>query len=148
MLLITKKRKVGEIAGHSIYGIEDTSYIFISNPSGKPPVDISEETRLFSLLFCLFFNQNLNNFMKRYRALFFGMDMTKDFYFSYTYDLTNSLQYNMLHHHNLYEYNSMFVWNDYLMREFKEHTSYDSKWILPIIHGYYCQSSIQTQKRK
>ena len=30
----------------------------------------------------------------RYRSLFHSMDLTRDFYFSYTYDLTNTLQTN------------------------------------------------------
>ena len=31
----------------------------------------------------------------RYKALFSSMDLTRDFYFSYTYDLTNTLQANV-----------------------------------------------------
>jgi hypothetical protein len=30
----------------------------------------------------------------RYKGLFFGIDVTK-FYFSYTYDITHTLQHNM-----------------------------------------------------
>ena len=32
----------------------------------------------------------------KYKALFAAMDLTRDFYFSYTYDLTNTLQTNMV----------------------------------------------------
>lgn len=31
---------------------------------------------------------------KRYRKLFMGIDLTKHFYFSYTYNLAHTLQYN------------------------------------------------------
>lgn len=37
----------------------------------------------------------LINYLFSYRDLFMTLDMTKEFYFSYTYDLTNSLQVNM-----------------------------------------------------
>lgn len=31
----------------------------------------------------------------RYKSLFASMDLTRDFYFSYTYDLTSPLQHNL-----------------------------------------------------
>jgi hypothetical protein len=45
LLLITKKRKVGSIGGHKIYGIEDTAYIYISHPPVRPPPDLGDETK-------------------------------------------------------------------------------------------------------
>jgi len=45
LLLITKKRKVGSIAGHKIYGIDDTAYIYISHPPVRPPPDLGDETK-------------------------------------------------------------------------------------------------------
>lgn len=121
MLLITKRRKVGEIAGHFIYGIESTAYLSIAHSSSKV-VDSSNESR--------------------YRTLFFGLDLTRDFHFSYTYDLTRTLQYNMTNHHTYTgngKYQSMFVWNHYILRGLIKCTSHKSLWILPLIHGYYRQ---------
>lgn len=53
------------------------------------------------------------------RGLFHFVDMTKDFYFSYTYDLTHSLQYNYNASKNITNNNimpisqEMFEWNHY-----------------------------------
>jgi hypothetical protein len=45
------------------------------------------------------------------------MDLTKDFYFSYTYDLTHTLQYNLCNNNagGNGDYNSKFVWNHFLL---------------------------------
>eukprot|EP01114_Cavostelium_apophysatum_P020199 TRINITY_DN6706_c0_g1_i1.p1 TRINITY_DN6706_c0_g1~~TRINITY_DN6706_c0_g1_i1.p1 ORF type:complete len:811 (-),score=116.42 TRINITY_DN6706_c0_g1_i1:131-2563(-) len=122
LLLINKRRKVGEIGGHSVYAVDDTAYIHIPHPSVKAS-DTSDENR--------------------YRTLFFGTDLTKDYYFSYTYDLSNTLQYNMTNHHTYSsnnKYNTMFVWNHFLMEDFLKKTSENSSWMLPLMHGYFIQS--------
>lgn len=38
---------------------------------------------------------NRENAEAKYLGLFQFIDLTKDFFYSYTYDLTNSLQHNM-----------------------------------------------------
>jgi hypothetical protein len=80
--------------------------------------------------------------------------MTKNFYFSYTYDLTNTLQVNMTRppytqlHGNSDKavsnngYNLMFVWNYYLMKSGFESVSTQSSWILPMIYGFVDQASM------
>jgi hypothetical protein len=132
LLLITKRRKVGQIGRHHIYGIDDTAYLYIPSPdreeqdtsyanfSAKTPVEQNDETR--------------------YRALFFGMDLTKDFSFSYTYDLTNTLQFNMINHNRPDKVNWRFAWNHHLIQSFAKNVP-NSPWILPIIHGYFAQAS-------
>ncbi|CAG8636589.1 13566_t:CDS:10, partial [Dentiscutata heterogama] len=80
----------------------------------------------------------------KYHSIFNILDLTKNFYFSYTYDITHTLQHNMTRSSNRknYSYNEMFVWNHYLLetgfRSFKS----NSDWILPIIHGFVDQSKI------
>lgn len=79
--------------------------------------------------------------------------MTKNFYFSYTYDLTNTLQVNMTRppytqlqsdtqktEPNI-EYNLMFVWNHYLMKAGFESINTQSSWILPMVYGFVDQAS-------
>ena len=89
----------------------------------------------------------------RYVQSFSQVDLSKNFYFSYTYDITQSLQHNMTrpvvmdHHHphaktpstELFEYNEMFVWNTFLLKSGFE--SLNSKWALPVIYGFVDQSS-------
>jgi hypothetical protein len=84
--------------------------------------------------------------------MFLRFDLTKDFYFSYTYDLTNSLQYNMSRRRDQQEvagvtappYNDMFVWNHHLLGPLKDvSTSAVNYWLTPIIHGSFVQNSTQ-----
>lgn len=49
MVLITKRRKMADIGGHSIYKIEDTSMIYIPNDSAR--VTHPDEARYGSPLF-------------------------------------------------------------------------------------------------
>jgi hypothetical protein len=137
LLLITKRRKVGMIARHSIYGIEDTAYLYIPSPDKEE----SETMTNFSMR-----NTPVEqNDETRYRALFFGMDLTKDFWFSYTYDLTNTLQFNMINHNSPQKYNWMFGWNHFLLESFMVKTGAKesmSPWVVPLVHGFFAQASM------
>ncbi|XP_028996686.1 polyphosphoinositide phosphatase isoform X2 [Betta splendens] len=73
IVLITKRRKVADIGGRAIYKIEDTSMIYIPNDSVR--VAHPDEAR--------------------YVRIFQNMDLSSNFYFSYSYDLSHSLQYNL-----------------------------------------------------
>ncbi|EDL04967.1 RIKEN cDNA A530089I17, isoform CRA_b [Mus musculus] len=73
IVLITKRRKMADIGGHAIYKIEDTSMIYIPNDS----VRISHPDEA------------------RYLRIFQNVDLSSNFYFSYSYDLSHSLQYNL-----------------------------------------------------
>ena len=73
LYLITKAKQVAVIAGHLLYGIESTRLIPLNG--GRISEKSLEE--------------------QRYVDVFLGVDLTKNFYFSYTYDLTNTMQWNM-----------------------------------------------------
>ncbi|OCT80385.1 polyphosphoinositide phosphatase isoform X1 [Xenopus laevis] len=73
IVLITKRRKMADIGGHAIYKIEDTSMIYIPNDSVR--VTHPDEAR--------------------YQRIFQNVDLSSNFYFSYSYDLSHSLQYNL-----------------------------------------------------
>uniref|UniRef100_A0A4W2FAD6 FIG4 phosphoinositide 5-phosphatase n=1 Tax=Bos indicus x Bos taurus TaxID=30522 RepID=A0A4W2FAD6_BOBOX len=73
IVLITKRRKMADIGGHAVYKIEDTNMIYIPNDS----VRISHPDEA------------------RYLRIFQNVDLSSNFYFSYSYDLSHSLQYNL-----------------------------------------------------
>eukprot|EP00094_Tigriopus_californicus_P011616 TCALIF_11221-PA protein Name:"Similar to Fig4 Polyphosphoinositide phosphatase (Mus musculus)" AED:0.27 eAED:0.27 QI:0/0/0/0.63/0.9/0.72/11/0/1202 len=73
ILLITKRRKAAMIGHHCIYKIEDTSLLYIPND------DIRES----------------HPDEARYRRMFQAVDMSSNFYYSYSYDLTRTLQFNL-----------------------------------------------------
>jgi len=73
MILITKRRKVALVGHHTIYKVEDVAMVYIPNESVRK--HDSEEAK--------------------YVKMFQSVDLSSNFYFSYSYDLTHSLQYNM-----------------------------------------------------
>lgn len=73
VILITKRRRVAVVGHHSIYKVEDSIMIYIPHDS----------VRL------------LNPDEPRYVKMFQNIDLSSNFYFSYSYDLTHTLQYNL-----------------------------------------------------
>lgn len=141
VVLITKRRKVGLIGQHTIYKIEDTSMIAI-------PHDSVREAHADE---------------QRYLRMFQSIDLSSNFYFSYSYDLTHTLQHNLATPRLLTspsgppvsltsvpnmatsqfsytsQYQAKFVWNEHLLQGLAH---IDPDWILPIVHGFVDQSNV------
>ncbi|CAL8318131.1 unnamed protein product [Merluccius merluccius] len=159
IVLITKRRKMADIGGHSIYKIEDTSMIYIPNDSVR--VTHPDEAR--------------------YVRIFQNVDLSSNFYFSYSYDLSHSLQYNLTllqrpweltstaepsveeEHHSRSHQDSFdifedeglpmqvvnglknkpyfkYVWNGKLLERVEDIVHHD--WLMYIIHGFCGQSKL------
>lgn len=73
IILITKREKVALVGWHSVYKIEDTMMQYIPNESVRYTHPDEQ----------------------RYVKLFQSVDLSSNFYFSYSYDLTHTLQFNM-----------------------------------------------------
>jgi hypothetical protein len=87
LYLVTAVRKVGAIGGHIVYTIEDTALIPVPHPTAVSEAS-SKRTKAQE--------KKARNLEARYKSYFQLMDLSKNFYFSYTYDLTLSLQTSML----------------------------------------------------
>ncbi|KAK2146367.1 hypothetical protein LSH36_613g00010 [Paralvinella palmiformis] len=74
VILITKRKRVALIGSHFIFKIEDTSMLYIPNDETVRYPQPDEQ---------------------RYLRMFQNVDLSSNFYFSYSYDLTHTLQYNM-----------------------------------------------------
>ena len=131
MILVTKKRKCASLHGHDIYTIAETQLVSVSyRPKTYKPG--SEETR--------------------YKAILQQTDLTKNFYFSYTYDLTDTMQNNF--HASITAgvenpskaIRDMFVWNNFALKPLLsiiDQSQEDSHlWVVPVIHGYLKQKTI------
>lgn len=73
IILVTKRRKVAVIGSHTIYKIEDTTTIYIPSDISKPSHPDEQ----------------------RYLKMFLAIDLSTNFYYSYSYDITHTLQMNM-----------------------------------------------------
>lgn len=89
----------------------------------------------------------------RYQGLYQVVDLSKNFFFSYTYDLTRSLQENFLSNTSQpfppMPFKDMFAWNFFLTRELEGCTDKMSSfhWVMPIIHGAFIQRKLSDYGR-
>ena len=164
--LITQKREVGCIGGNFVYSVKATEIFAVRR---REETNSNAFTKLWKKL-----NKKINQTSSeiaesRYMGLFQFVDMTKDFFFSYTYDMTRTLQHNYITSANktpeskLPESQEIFAWNYYqthgelhslnsirLMNmwwltlcttELRDivQDGGSSQWILPVIHGSFQQ---------
>lgn len=131
LLVVKKRREVAVLGSHEIYHIEDTQLISVTNN----PKEV-EKSPLET----------------RYIQTFQNIDLNKTFYFSYSYDLTNNLQTNMLRnkrqslHMNgdtelsyVFDFNERFIWNGALLEPIFQTFDKVYDWFQPIIHGFVDQ---------
>ncbi|XP_057504873.1 phosphoinositide phosphatase SAC2-like isoform X1 [Actinidia eriantha] len=128
MLLITKRRKIGTICGHVVYAITKSEMIPIPNSTVQSNMNYSK-------------NEN------RYKKLLCSVDLTKDFFFSYSYHVMHSLQKNLCNHETgqvLYE--TMFVWNGFLTRGIRNHLR-NTLWTVALVYGFFKQVKLSVSGR-
>ncbi|GAB7346269.1 hypothetical protein MBLNU457_4994t1 [Dothideomycetes sp. NU457] len=133
MLLVTKRQQVAMLGGHYVYQIESTELVPLTNAPG---------TR---------FAQNRNPEEARFLAILNNLDLSKSYYFSYSYDITRTLQHNIIRERQAMsegtqrpgpDYNDMFVWNHHLLKPAAAALENVYDWCLPITHGFIDQASI------
>ena len=140
MLLITKKSTVAMIGGHYVYQIDGTDLVPLTSPASKPDQRNTDETRFLSILGQL--------------------DLTRSFYYSYSYDLTHTLQHNTIREREAllaggrpgtapaeHDFNSMFIWNNHLLQPAAKVLNAPFDWCRPIIHGYIDQAAVSVYGR-
>lgn len=143
MLLITKRNQIAMLGGHYIYQVEGTELV--------PLTAGSSHSSRFKL-------DNLKDPEEaRFISILHNLDLTRSFYFSTSYDITRTLQHNMCAERvalangtqrQLFEdHNSMFVWNDFLLRPARDALKNTYDWCRPIIHGYVRQSQLSVYGR-
>ena len=133
MLVITKRSQVAMIGGHYIYQVDGTELVSLTtSSSSRFKVDRdAEEARFIGILS--------------------NLDLSRSFYFSYSYDITRTLQHNILRERqamqqgnadsSLKQRNSMFVWNHHLLDPASKALRNTYDWCLPIVHGFVDQAS-------
>jgi len=83
-----------------------------------------------------------------YQGIYQVVDLEKDFFFSYTYDITRSLQQNVLTMASQSfpppPFKDQYAWNWFQTRELEEITGSLSSfhWIMPIINGAFIQRKL------
>ncbi|XP_050383838.1 phosphoinositide phosphatase SAC2-like [Argentina anserina] len=128
MLIITKRRKIGSICGHTIYGISKSEMIPVPNSSVRSKLAYSR-------------NEN------RYKKRLCTVDLTKDFFFSYSYNVMCSLQKNLCNSKTgPFLYETMFVWNEYLTRGIRNCLK-NTIWTVALVYGFFKQVNLSVLGR-
>eukprot|EP00258_Populus_trichocarpa_P043639 XP_024459658.1 phosphoinositide phosphatase SAC3 isoform X2 [Populus trichocarpa] len=129
MLLITKRRQIGAICGHNVYAVCKSEMIPLPNSALQSSISDS-------------MNEN------RYKKLLCTVDLTKDFFFSYSYHVMRSLQKNLCDRETgqvLYE--TMFVWNEFLTRGIRNHLQ-NTLWTVALVYGFFKQATLFVSGRE
>lgn len=165
LTLITKRAKVGSIGGNAIYSIKSTE-TFPLKPAERSPASASASdnsgTDPSSMLLSMWNRgkrsvglglTNREIAELRYQGLYQVVDLTKNFFFSYTYDITRSLQENFLAMSSQPfpppPFKDMYAWNYFLTKELEEcaSTLTGYHWVLPIVHGAFVQRKLNDYGR-
>lgn len=144
MVLISKRSIVGLLGGHYIYHCDETRIIpvcpsnVLASVGGRTKALDQEEARL------------LHTFRQ--------VDLSKNFYFSYTYDLTKTLQENLTSTvanestamaTTAWGYNEKFIWNHHLLLPAFASSVHlrgsdtASEWVLPLVYGFVDQAKLR-----
>jgi hypothetical protein len=160
--LITRRAKVGSIGGNGIYTIKNTETFPIKPAEGGSGSDMDIHGDPSSVLLSMWNRgkrsvglglTNREIAELRYQGLYQVVDLTKNFFFSYTYDLTRSLQENFLSNTSQPfpppPFKDMFAWNYFLTRELESCTENNSSfhWVMPVIHGAFVQRKLNDYGR-
>ncbi|KAI9800318.1 MAG: phosphatidylinositol-3,5-bisphosphate 5-phosphatase [Piccolia ochrophora] len=139
MLLITKRSQVALIGGHYIYQVDGTELIPLTVPSSSR------------------FKMDRNPEEARFLGILHNLDLSRSFYFSYSYDITRTLQHNMTRERRAMsdaippsdqnDFNAMFVWNHYLLEPAEAAIKYTFDWCRPVVHGYVDQATLSVYGR-
>ncbi|XP_060172955.1 phosphoinositide phosphatase SAC2-like [Lycium barbarum] len=122
-LVITERRKIGKICGHAVYAITKSEMIPIPNSTVLSNMAYSKDEN-------------------RYKKLLRRMDLTKDYFFSYSYHIMLSFQKNLSNSETgLALYETMFVWNEFLTRGIHNQLQ-NTLWTVALVYGFFKQATL------
>jgi hypothetical protein len=134
LLLVLESEVVASIHGHLVYSITKVA----------PPISITYRPRV-----------TIEE--SRYKSLLQSIDFAQGFYYSYTYDLTHTLQQQLgpqtedspTDSGQFMTLNDSFVWNYYALKPIIQQSAdnYDGaptvrNWCVPVIHGFIAQREL------
>ncbi|CAB05701.2 SAC domain-containing protein [Caenorhabditis elegans] len=124
LIIITRAHAVATLGYHPVYKIVEVAMI----PIAMDGVSTSSEEQ-------------------KYVKLFQSVDLSTDFYFSYSYDMSRTFQENSLrsdwnnHGQRRLEADERFVWNSFLLEPLRKNLI-SERWFVEIVHGYVRQEYI------
>ncbi len=150
LVLIKSKELVGKLGQHNIFKVKETCIIKLATVTHKGKSNYNAKPFVRWLKGVFNISRKASAAEDKYLNLFKTAlsELSKDFYYSYTYDVSHTLQYNMLSAASqdnssqtanpLDGFKEGYKWNSYLLNEFAGCLQSKS-WILPICHGFFRQ---------
>ena len=150
LLLVTARRALGLVCGHVVWGVADTKLVKLADTVDRRGTEADEQ---------------------RLRRLLQWVDLARGFFWSDTYNLTETLQTNALgdgdrnsrgechpgtrpvYSPGVYspgDFESQFAWNAHLSRALRLSLGdvASSRWIAPLCHGYFAQTRASLSGRE
>lgn len=146
LLLVTARRALGLVCGHVVWGVADTKLVRLADTVDRRGTEADEQ---------------------RLRRLLQWVDLARGFFWSDTYNLTETLQTNALGDGDrnsrgertcpgtcpVYrpgDFESAFAWNAHLARALRLSLGdvAASRWIAPLCHGYFAQTRASLSGRE
>ncbi|PBJ79848.1 synaptojanin,inositol polyphosphate phosphatase [Trypanosoma cruzi cruzi] len=153
LLVATRRQCVARLGCHRIFEVTDVELVSLCIADPKSMVLLSGAGSSPFLQ-----PRTLEDY---YRSQFLSNSLKQNFYYSHTYDLTNTLQMNMTRARVGYRVRSKFVWNEFLLKPFFSssascHASFVSakeeetllvpaaveQWIVYLTHGSIVQCPV------
>lgn len=131
LLLATKVAQVGSVKGNPVYGIRETALLPL-----QPPAKL------------ILMPQHIVEHESMCRRLLSLVTLTKDYYFSYTWNIWSTVQDVLSGRSNATSvFDSDKVWNSWLTKSFREVIGH-GMWIVPLIHGFWKQEHVSLLGQK
>ncbi|CAN7029149.1 unnamed protein product [Brassica rapa subsp. trilocularis] len=119
ILVITERREIGEICGHRVYEVSKSEIISLRNPSVLSNIPNSRD----------------ENRCTRSSCVWWTVDLTKDFFFSYSFNIMHSFQKDICDHESGATLcKKMFVWNEFLTWGIRHLRN--TVWTVALVYGF------------
>ncbi|KAJ9559938.1 hypothetical protein OSB04_005098 [Centaurea solstitialis] len=142
MLIITKRKKIGVICGHAVYAITKSAILPIPHATSARNVAYSKnENRSFVNSAC-----KCKMYLIQEAPLL--VDLTKDFFFSYSYNVMHSFQKNLSGHESGQgARDTMFVWNEFLTTAIHNQLN-NNLWTVALVYGFFKQVKLLISEKE
>lgn len=137
IVLCTRKETCGSISARQVHAVAASHIVSVS------PTASASHSMLLDTLFNFnraFTQTSAESAERKYLTLLQCVDLTKEFYFSYDYDLAVTQQRNFIGK-SLVEGDDRFVWNHHLLSEWSTLLNAEQQniWLVRVVHGFYQQ---------
>ncbi|XP_048609834.1 uncharacterized protein LOC111205173 [Brassica napus] len=123
MLVITERREICEICGDRVHEVSKSEIISLRNPSVLSNIANSRDENKYKKLLCM-------------------VDLTKDFFFSYYFNIMRSFQKNICNHESGATLcKKMFVWNEFLTWGIRHLRN--TVWTVALVYAFFKQVRIR-----